>query len=331
VVSDRYVQLTPVYRGGPRMPDHGDIPVQRTATPVELDDIYRNLNDLDVSLGPKGANSNGALSRLLKVGADNLGGQGQQVNTTVHDLSTAVQTLSDNRKDLFGTVRNLQQFTTSLARSDQQVRQFNRDLAAVSEQLAGEKGELAAALHNLSLALAQVAAFVRDNKKDLTRNVAGLAEVTGVLVQQRAALAQFLDEAPLALGNLNLAYNPTSGTLDTRDNPLAFGLGLSRVLCDVLSKNQSVLTSLKLPKLNCAGLSPAALAQVLQTVRNRLAGVRLPAPAPGSPSGAPGSAGSATAPGPATGSGAPPTGGGGLLQPASPLDKTLGGILAVVR
>ncbi|HUQ54318.1 MlaD family protein, partial [Lentzea sp.] len=36
VVSDRYVQLTPAYTGGPTMGDDTVIPRERTATPVEL-------------------------------------------------------------------------------------------------------------------------------------------------------------------------------------------------------------------------------------------------------------------------------------------------------
>jgi len=326
VVSDRYVQLTPVYRGGPRMRDGGDIPLARTVSPVELDEIYQNLNDLNVALGPQGANSNGALNRLLKVGADNLGGQGQRLHTTVHDFSVAITTLDDNKTDLFGTVRNLEQFTAALAASDQQVRRFNADLAGVSEQLAGENDELGAALHDLSIALAQVATFVRTNKKLLVGNVAGLAEVTGVLVAQRVALAKVLDEAPLALSNLNLAYNPSSGTLDTRDNPLALGLpGLDQVLCGALAANQALLTALKLPKPNCAALSPAALGQLIQSVRNRIGGAKLPlkipllpgSQAPGLPALGPPATGAAPAPA-------------GLPVPTDSLDKTLGGILAVV-
>ncbi len=323
VVSDRYVQLAPVYTGGERLRDGATIPAARSHAPVELDDIYNNLNDLNVALGPEGANSGGALTRLLKVGADNLGGEGLQVHSTVHDFSTAIAALSNGRQDLFATVRNLEQFTAALAANDQQVRQFNTDLASVSIQLAGEKDELAAALHNLAIALSQVAAFVRDNKKDLTTNVAALADVTGVLVAQRAALAKFLDQAPLALANLNLAYNPSSGTLDTRDNPL--GPGLDQLLCGILTQNQAVLDALKIPKPDCAALSPAALAQLIQTLRNRLGGASLPVNVPLAPGSLPSGDGSLGG----SGSGLGITGG-GLPQPTTDLDKTLGGILAVL-
>ena len=76
--------------------------------PVELDRIFSSLNNLDVALGPKGANRDGALSRLLQVGADNLDGEGATINQTVTDFSTALKTLANGKEDLFGTVRNLQ-------------------------------------------------------------------------------------------------------------------------------------------------------------------------------------------------------------------------------
>ena len=122
VVSDRYVQLTPVYDGGAALADDARIGLERTAVPVELDRIFSSLNDLNVALGPEGANKNGALSRLLAVGADNLEGEGANINRTVEDFSQAIATLSDGRDDLFGTLRNLQVFTTALATSDEQVR-----------------------------------------------------------------------------------------------------------------------------------------------------------------------------------------------------------------
>lgn len=218
VVSDRYVQLTPAYRGGPTLSDGASIPLGRTATPVELDAIFTSLNDLTVALGPDGANRDGAFARLLAVGAENLDGQGARLNQTVGDLSQAVTTLSEGRDDMFDTVRNLQVFTSALAANDEQLRAFNDDLATVAAQLAGEREELRVALRNLAIALDEIATFVRENKDALAANVAQLADLSQTLANQRAALEETLDVAPLVLSNLQLAYNPSAGTLDTRNN-----------------------------------------------------------------------------------------------------------------
>ncbi|MFF7595911.1 MCE family protein [Streptomyces mirabilis] len=218
VVSDRYVQLLPVYRKGPVLRNGAVIPETRTAVPVELDRVFGSLHTTADALGPQGANKDGSLSRLLGVSADNLDGQGENLNQTVEDLSQAVTTLSDGRADLFGTVRNLQVFTAALAADDKSVRSFNTSLTEVAGQLAGERKDLADALKNLGTALGDVSAFVKNNKKSLTSNVQGLSKVTKVLVTQRAALAELLAVAPTGLSNLNNAYNPSSGTLDTRNN-----------------------------------------------------------------------------------------------------------------
>ncbi|HZF90283.1 MCE family protein [Streptomyces sp.] len=219
VVSDRYVQLLPVYRKGPVLRDGDVIPESRTAVPVELDRVFDSLHTTAEALGPDGANKEGSLARLLGVSADTLEGQGEDIHRTVEDLSLAVTTLSDGRGDLFGTVRNLQVFTAALAADDKSVRTFNSTLAKVAEQLAGEREDLALALKHLGTALGDVADFVKNNKKSLTANVKGLSKVTRVLVTQRAALEELLEVAPTGLSNLQNAYNASSGTLDTRNNP----------------------------------------------------------------------------------------------------------------
>ncbi len=218
IVSDRYVQLAPAYTGGPVMRDGAVIPEAHTEVPVELDQIFSSLNDLNVALGPRGANKNGALSRLIQVSAANLNGNGQAMNDALSGVSKMIETLSNHRSDLFGTVTNLQQFTTMLATDDAGVRQVNDQLAQVSVQLNGERGELGDALRNLSIALTQVAAFVHDNKNAITGNIKSLTSVTSGIVKEKQALKELLDLAPLGLQNLALAYDPTTHTLRTRGN-----------------------------------------------------------------------------------------------------------------
>jgi virulence factor Mce-like protein len=234
LVSDRYVQFAPVYSGGPTMRDGAEVPLDRTATPVELDQVYGALDDLSVALGPTGANKDGALQDLLHTGAANLDGNGEALNQTLTGFSQAVRTLAEGRDDLFSSVDNLQVFTSALASVDTQVGQFNDNLAAVAAQLAGERDDLASAIKLLSSALGQVATFVQQNTALLTTNVDRLADVTLTLVQQRSALAEVLDVAPAALSNVSRAYNPDTGTLDTRDNSLG-STNAEVVVCQLLS------------------------------------------------------------------------------------------------
>jgi ABC-type transporter Mla subunit MlaD len=128
------------------------------------------------------------------------------------------KTLADNKDELFGTARELEVFVKTLADNDTTVRQFNSSLSAAADLLAGEREDLAAALRNLGTAMVKVHGFVKDNKALLSKNIRGLNKFAKVIVKQRAALDETLRDAPTALNNLSLAYNPHTGTLDTRDN-----------------------------------------------------------------------------------------------------------------
>jgi len=218
VVGDRFVQLTPVYDGGAVLADGATLSEDRTAVPLELDQIYSSIDDLTVALGPTGANKTGALTDLLESTAANFGGQGAKFNTTIKDFSRLSKTLDDNKEELFGSARKLEGFIGTLATNDKTVRRFNDSLSHVSEMLSGERTELSQALANLSTALGQVSSFVKENRDVLGRNISGLNRVSKVLVKRRGELDQILDSAPLALNNLALTYNPEAGTLDTNAN-----------------------------------------------------------------------------------------------------------------
>jgi len=218
VVSDRYVQLTPAYTTGPVLANGADLPTSRTAVPLELDDVYRALDEFNKALGPAGANRTGALSNLVSTGAANLNGNGANLGATLDGLSRTLDTLAAGRDDLFGSIADLQRFVTALAQSDDQVRQFNDQLATASEELAGQGADLASAVRGLATALADITGFIRDNRAELKSDVQALTGVTNALVQQQKAITDVLDVAPLTLSNLNLAYNARSGTLDTRDD-----------------------------------------------------------------------------------------------------------------
>ncbi len=218
LVSDRYVQLTPAYDSGPTLASGTVLARDKTATPVELDDLYASLDKLSTALGPNGANKNGAFSDLLDTAAANLKGNGKDLNSTVSRLAELAGTLDDSKDDLFSTVKNLNSFTSALSQSDSQLNEFYQRLADVSGFLADDSHDVGAALESLSTSLQDVKQFVADNKNGLSSNVAKLASLTKVLVDQRAALAEVLDIAPTGATNFINTYDAASGTIAVRDN-----------------------------------------------------------------------------------------------------------------
>jgi phospholipid/cholesterol/gamma-HCH transport system substrate-binding protein len=218
IVSDRYIQLTPAYNGGPKMARSATIPRDRTVTPVEVDQLYKSITELSDALGPNGANSSGAVNDLVRTSAANLAGNGEALANSITQLSRAARYLGDARGDIFDTVKNLQSFVTMLAQNDQQVRQFNVQLADLSSFLAGERQDLGAALNLLSIALGDVARFIDENRDLVQSNAQGLTQLTATLAKQRDDLAAALPVLPVALSNLINIHNAESGTLDMRAN-----------------------------------------------------------------------------------------------------------------
>jgi phospholipid/cholesterol/gamma-HCH transport system substrate-binding protein len=276
IVADRYIQLTPVYRGGAAIADGAQFPLDRTAVPLELDQVYSSLNDLSVALGPKGANDQGALSRLLEVSARNLDGQGLKVNNTITDYAALSRTLGGQSGDLFTTVRQLQTFVSALAANDSLVRQFNASFAATSQTLAGERTDLRKSLSMLATALAEVTTFVRDNRGALRNTVHQATVLSEVLATEKDALAEVLDDAPQALNNLSHTYNPKSATLDTRMN-LEQANDPALLLCSLLRQAKQPMSTCQalkgvldmIPKLGAPqGGSPAGSAPVMPSRDN---------------------------------------------------------------
>lgn len=218
LVSDRYVQLTPAYDSGPVLATGTVLAKDRTATPVELDDLYSSLDKLSTALGPNGANKDGALSGVLDTAANTLKGNGASLNSTVGQLADLAKTLDGSKDDLFSTVQNLNSFTGALAQSDQQLNEFYGRVADVSQFLAADSSDVGAALQSLGGALGDVQQFVNDNKGALESNVDKLASLSKVLVDQRASLAEVLDIAPTGATNFINSYDAASGTIAVRDN-----------------------------------------------------------------------------------------------------------------
>ena len=217
LVADRFVQITPAYDGsGAVLADDADIALPDTAVPVELDRIYASLRDLSEALGPNGVNKDGTLDHLLEASASALEGEGELGNEMLRNLSEATQTFGDGSENLFATVTELATFTQALADNDRLVRAFLRDLAGMSSALVTERVELERALSSVARAVGTVERFVRDNRQALVTDIEKLTRVVKNMNSERQSIDDALQVAPLALGNLAVAFNNETGSIGSR-------------------------------------------------------------------------------------------------------------------
>ncbi|MQY24218.1 MCE family protein [Nocardia macrotermitis] len=213
LVAARFVQLTPAWTGGPDAGHAVDIPADRTAVPVEWDQVEQQLNRVTTALAPTSTDPTGPGARLLGSAAAALHGNGDTLRASLQQLSATMNTLSAGSADLFGTIRNLQAFTTALAASDQQIVVFQGRLATVAQVLAGNHDELSTALTSLDAAIGDIQSFVTTHRDGITTQLKQLSDATGVLVSQRDALETVLHRAPTALSNYYNTYNPGQGAI----------------------------------------------------------------------------------------------------------------------
>ncbi len=216
IVADRFVQLTPAFSGGEQASGEINLGVDKTMTPVEVDDLYANLQKLSRSLGPDGVNKNGAVNAFVKTAADNLNGNGENLGNAITNLSKASTTLSDSRGNLVDTIKNLNVFVGALRENDSQVRQFNTQMASFNNFLAGERTQLGLSLNKLSIALGDVAGFVEDNQQALGDTVRSLQPTTKALADNKEQLKEIFTVLPVTINNLINAYDAESGTLAMR-------------------------------------------------------------------------------------------------------------------
>ncbi|GAB99985.1 Mce family protein [Gordonia namibiensis NBRC 108229] len=241
LVSGRFVQLTPVYSGGAVMPDGYDIPMDRTAVPMEWDDIKAQLTKLTEAIGPEGPDQ-GTAAKAVNVFDENLEGNGAAINQSIKEVSDVIGTLAAGRGDLFSTIQSLQKLTDALSGSHEQLVQFNGRLASVSSVLADNTTELDAALKGLDSAMTDVQVFIDTNSDALSSSVERLAASTKIVADKNEQVAGVLHSAPNQLANFYNIYNPLSGSLSGVFG-LANGTNLITLLCGSMDSTKRPGTS----------------------------------------------------------------------------------------
>lgn len=213
LVTARAIQLTPAYTSGPQMRSGAVIPQERTAVPVEFDDLRQQLEKLTQTLQPTEPGGVSTLGAFINTTADNLRGEGANIRQMLIELSQTLSTLGDHSGDLFGTLKNVSVLVSALRSSTDLMRQLNRNFATVSGLLANDSNEVGNAARDLNAAVGDVQSFVADNRESLGTTSDKLASVSQALVDSLDDIKQTLHVAPNAFQNFLNIYEPAQGAL----------------------------------------------------------------------------------------------------------------------
>lgn len=214
LVAARFVQLAPAYRNGdgPTMADGAVIPRERTAVPVEWDEVKTQLNRLASELGPQNGVSQTSVSRFIESAANAMDGNGAKLRETLAQLSGVARVFADGSGNIVDIIKGLQTFVTALRDSSAQIVVFENRLATLTSVVDDSRSSLDATLDDLSVAVGEVQRFVAGSRNEASEQVQRLANVTGVLVEQKNAIRNILHVTPNAIANTFNMYNPSSGS-----------------------------------------------------------------------------------------------------------------------
>lgn len=229
VISDRYVQLAPVYQGGDALENGDEIPIENTYIPAELDDVFKQLKKLLDAIEPGEAGDPGVLGDLIVQLNETLRDREQDLKGTLVTGSQLTATLADAQDDISGLLVNLDDLFGRLATRANSLGTLNRNFALVMTALAESRDDLEGTLVNLGDLTGEVSSLIKRNGDRLGNDLRLAARVTKSILKSRASVEESLVWLPVLAQGLDQAYNPEFDSIDVRDN------GSARLQCEILN------------------------------------------------------------------------------------------------
>lgn len=228
LVTARAIQMTPAYNGGAVLADNAVIPQERTAVPIEFDELRDQLQRLTDALQPKADSGVSTLGAFVDTAAANLRGQGGSIRDALIKLSQATSALGDHSDDIYSTVRSLSLVVSALNDSADVIEHLNVDLATTTSLLTNSEDEVGRAVSDVNGVVADVAAFVKANRDALGTSSDKLASIGTALMESLDDVKQTLHVAPNTVQNFSNVYQPAQGAIsavpviNTLSNPIQF-------------------------------------------------------------------------------------------------------------
>lgn len=246
ILTDRHIELTPAYSGGPVLDQGAVLGPEKTRTPIEFDRVLKMVDKLGSAMGGDGTGQ-GPLADLMTATHDITSTSGPDIKRALAGLSEALRTGADGgaatKQNLDAIITNLSTLTDGAARNETQIREFGSYIRQLTDLLASEnigKGATGRRLNNL---LGRLNDILGTNGDNLRNSISSSARLSRALVDYRRELAEVFDVAPLAIDN-------AAGAIDMENGMLRVGAHFDNVFFDS-SMTKEVCNILGLRQLGC--------------------------------------------------------------------------------
>ncbi|MEZ0362421.1 MCE family protein [Mycobacterium sp. pUA109] len=243
ILTDRQIELSPPYRGGPVLRSHDTIGLPRTKTPVEFDRVLGMLDKLATSLRGDGRGG-GPVAGLLGAGEDVVAGNGETIKAALDELSKALRLSADGgattRAQLTAIVHNVGSLLDAAARNDATLRRFGSTVRELSQILADEdfgSGDTGAQLNDV---IEQTGAILEANRDAVRRGITNGDTSVQAVVDHQRDVAEFFDTLPLMVDNLYNTIDQGNGALRAHflADKMVFDGQMAKEICNLMRLRQ---------------------------------------------------------------------------------------------
>lgn len=223
VISDRYVQLGPVYEGeGDYLRDEDVLDTSVTQIPAELDDVFKQLKKLLDAIEPGKKGDPGALGELIVQLNETLDDRERDLQGTLLHGAELTGTLADAEDDLSGLLINLDSLFNQLASRSNEMGELNKNFAIVMTALAESRSDLEGTLANLGKMMKEVGDLATEHGDRLGRDLTRATKITSAVVRNRGSVEESLTWLKVVGEGVSNAYHGGKfRDVDVRDNASA--------------------------------------------------------------------------------------------------------------
>ncbi|ATA28618.1 MCE-family protein [Mycobacterium lepraemurium] len=241
ILTDRQIELTPPYRGGPVLGSHDTIGLPRTKTPVEFSSVLNVLDKVTKSL-----EGGGPIADVLGGGAEVVNGNGEKIKAALGELSKALRLSSDGgaatREQITTIAKNLSTLFDAVASSDTKLREFASTIHQVSQIMADEDLGSGNTGHKLGQLIRRAGDLLDANRDNIKIKHAVLSgnDTLKTVTDQRRDLAELLDLALLVADNAYNMIDRANGSVRARflTDRLLFDSQYTKEICNLMSLRQ---------------------------------------------------------------------------------------------
>lgn len=204
VISARFVELGPVYRGGPEYVEGAVIPVSRTHSPINWDDLLQSFDTIVRALGPDGGDVGAAVDRAAEV-TDGMGGA---LHRAIEQIGSATSLVGARAEDIAALLDDMERIAEAFGARQGRIEDTVRAMANIGDEIRRQNLDVAGPLSQLTDLFDRISGLLDTRSDKVAQAIADAREVGSTIAGRPAGLAEFLDLTPLAVQNIDRAIGP---------------------------------------------------------------------------------------------------------------------------